>query len=77
MRNFTYFYQTTQDSTVLKVIAQLFGTTVEELLASFGDEVRGRWGLSVPFDINLVNSLFSNKLRLLTQLDNGFLNPIF
>ena len=39
--------------------------------------MRGRWGLSVPFDINLVNSLFSNKLGLLTQLDNGFLNPIF
>lgn len=34
MRNFTYFYQATQDSTILEAITQLFGTTVEEVLGA-------------------------------------------
>ena len=34
MRNFTYFYQTTQDSTILEAIAQVFGTNVEEVLGA-------------------------------------------
>ena len=38
MRNFTYFYQTTQDSTILEAITQLFGTTVEEVLGALKTE---------------------------------------
>jgi tetratricopeptide (TPR) repeat protein len=35
--NLGRLYQTTQDLSILEAIAQLFGTTVEELLGSFGD----------------------------------------
>jgi hypothetical protein len=38
MRNFTYFYQTIQDSTILEAIAQFFGTTVEEVLGALETE---------------------------------------
>ena len=76
MRNFTYFYQTTQDSTILEAITQLFGTTVEEVFGALETKWGGDGVCQSPFDINLVNSLSSNKLGLLTQLDNGFLNPI-
>ncbi len=34
MRNLTHFYQTTQDPSILETLAQLFGTTVEEVLGA-------------------------------------------
>ena len=38
MRNLARFYQATQDPSILETIAQLFGTTVEEVLGALETE---------------------------------------